>query len=756
MNTRLGFVFCLALASGLAACSRDVEADKARLIQSGDQFVAEKKYPEAIVQYRSAVSLDPNFGEARLKLADAYAQTGDVRRALAEYIRAADLMPKNVDAQLKAGTGLLRARQFQDARTRATAALAVEPKNVRALMLMGNALAGLDQMEDAISTLTEAVESSPTQTLAYGNLAALQFSQGNLKEAEAALKQAIEIAPTSPEPRLALANFYWGGNDLVSAERELKAALEIDPKSLATNKALAAFYTLTKRPAEGERFLKTFASLTDDVAPKLVLADFYLVGNRMQEAQAVLQPLLGSNDGFIPAKLRLAAIDFSSGRRPEAHKALDEIFAREPKHEDASLAKARFLLVEGKANEALTMARSVVAANPASVGGYFVLGTALRATGAFAEARTAFLDVLRARPAAVGALEQAADLNLILGSPQAAADFARQAIKIRPSAGAPHIVLARALLSLGDVAAAEREVMGMAKGSPNSADVQMLLGEFYWARKDITRSRAAYERALALRAGSVDALAGIVRADLAEKKGQAAHARLTEQLAKTPNDQALLLLAGTSALSYGDLKHAENMLRRVLQLNPANLEAYVSLGSLYRAQNRLDEARREFEEVVRREPALTVPATLMIATIMGIQGQKDESIKAFEKVLTIDPENAVAANNVAWHYAESGTNLDVALGLAQTAKAKQPDRAEISDTLGYLLYKKGLHSAAVTALEEATSQAPKNASIRYRLALAYLGKGDSDRARGSFNQALQINPTFPEAEDAKRQLASIK
>jgi len=151
-----------------------------------------------------------------------------------------------------------------------------------------------------------------------------------------------------------------------------------------------------------------------------------------------------------------------------------------------------------------------------------------------------------------------------------------------------------------------------------------------------------------------------------------------------------------------------------------------------------------------------VPATVMIATILTIQGQKEEGLEGFEKVLTLDPQNAVAANNVAWHYAETGGNLDVALGLAQTAKSKLPNRAEVSDTLGYIYYKKGLTGSAVTSLEEATRQAPNNAGMRYRLALAYLQNGDRDRARSSFAQALQINPAFSQAEDAKRQLASIK
>src|SRR6185436_13197064 len=85
-----------------ASCSRDPQKLKMRDLAGGDEFIASKNYPEAVIKYRSAVQRDPNFGEARFKLANAYAAQGDQRNALREYVRAADLMPGNVEAQLRA------------------------------------------------------------------------------------------------------------------------------------------------------------------------------------------------------------------------------------------------------------------------------------------------------------------------------------------------------------------------------------------------------------------------------------------------------------------------------------------------------------------------------------------------------------------------------------------------------------------------------------------------------------------------------
>ena len=67
----------------------------------------------------------------------------------------------------------------------------------------------------------------------------------------------------------------------------------------------------------------------------------------------------------------------------------------------------------------------------------------------------------------------------------------------------------------------------------------------------------------------------------------------------------------------------------------------------------------------------------------------------FERVIGLDPDAPVAANNSAWMYAESGGNLDVALQLAQTAQRGLPESAEVSNTLGFIYYKKNLLTLAI-------------------------------------------------------------
>ena len=55
-----------------ASCSKDPEVAKREYLASGDAYFEQKKYAEAVVEYRNAIQQDAKFGQARYKLAESY------------------------------------------------------------------------------------------------------------------------------------------------------------------------------------------------------------------------------------------------------------------------------------------------------------------------------------------------------------------------------------------------------------------------------------------------------------------------------------------------------------------------------------------------------------------------------------------------------------------------------------------------------------------------------------------------------------
>ena len=163
----------MTVAIAVVGCSTDPEVAKQAFVKSGDQYVAEKKFSEAVIQYRNAIQKDPKFGEARVKLADAYMQTGDAQNAGREYLRAADLLADREDVQAKAVGFLLLFGQFADAKARAETMVKHNPQSAEAQILLGSALAGLKDLDGAVKEVEEAIKIDPTNGRAYANLGAL-------------------------------------------------------------------------------------------------------------------------------------------------------------------------------------------------------------------------------------------------------------------------------------------------------------------------------------------------------------------------------------------------------------------------------------------------------------------------------------------------------------------------------------------------------------------------------------------------------
>jgi Tfp pilus assembly protein PilF len=125
--------------------------------------------------------------------------------------------------------------------------------------------------------------------------------------------------------------------------------------------------------------------------------------------------------------------------------------------------------------------------------------------------------------------------------------------------------------------------------------------------------------------------------------------------------------------------------------------------------------------------------------------------------LETDPSNVQALNNAAYLLADYAHKPDEALKYAQRAKELSPESASVDDTLGWVLYKKGLYSAAITHLEQASNKLKVQVVPQYHLSMAYFKSGDNRRGSQVLQTALQRNPNVPEAAMARQvQAESLK
>ncbi len=742
----------LLLTAGLVGCSKDPEKEKQAYFASGNALYEQGKFGDAVVEYRNALKADPKFGEARLKLAEAYLKTGDTRRAGQEFIRASDLLPGSAEAQLKAGSLLLLAGRFQDAKSRAEKALQADPKNVEAQILLGNATAGLKDVDGALADMEEAVAMAPGDARAYTALGAVQLAKGQADEAEKTFRQAIEVDPKAVGARLALAQFLWAANRRDEAQGALEEALKLEPENKLANRALAAFHSSGSDPRAAEPYLKALAADPADTGARVALGDFYIRTGQRDLAREVLTKAGEERAGFSPARVRLAALAYAEKNATEAHRLLEEVLKKNGKDVQALLTKSRLLRLEGKPREALSSAQAAVNAAPENAPALYERALVELSLSQYDEGVKSLREVIRLNPRAVDARVQLASTLLRQRNAAAALPVAEDALRNAPQNPAARLVLARAQMASGDVSAAASTLGTLQKQYPDAGIVWSQLGALNVMQRNNTGARAAFERALELQPGQYQALQGLTLLDIAEGKGDAARARVEALVAKAPGDLGYQQIAAKVYVAQRDFAKAESTLRAMLARDSSNLEAYGLLGQVYLMQNKVEQALKEYEALSKQQPNAVGPHTV-IAMLLQSMNRLDEAQQRYERVIQLDRQAPVAANNLAWLYAERGGNLDVALQLAQTARRNLPSQPAVADTLGWVYYKKQQYDLAIRELEDAVEKDPDNPEYQYHLGAAYAANGDVAKARTALQKA--VARPFAASEDARKALNAL-
>ena len=108
-------------------------------------------------------------------------------------------------------------------------------------------------------------------------------------------------------------------------------------------------------------------------------------------------------------------------------------------------------------------------------------------------------------------------------------------------------------------------------------------------------------------------------------------------------------------------------------------------------------------------------STAHMARADWLMANKQEIVAAnhYEQVISRQPNNIAALNNLAWLLREDDSAR--AMELAGRARDLAPDNAAVLDTYGWILHLAGKHAEAKEVIERAVALAPDNAEIRAHL-----------------------------------------
>ena len=192
------------------------------------------------------------------------------------------------------------------------------------------------------------------------------------------------------------------------------------------------------------------------------------------------------------------------------------------------------------------------------------------------------------------------------------------------------------------------------------------------------------------------------------------------------------------AFLYRDMNRTEEAVRFLEQhhrQSPADIDITSYLASFYQEDNRHDIAVTMLQRALKKTPKNTL-LLFKLGAVLDTAGQRKASIEAMKTIIRLDPKHASALNYLGYTYAEMGIHLDQALALVQRALEIRPEDGYITDSLGWVYFKKQEYGKAVFYLEKAVELSEYETVIAVHLADAYLKTGQLKKAVAMYTKAL--------------------
>src|SRR5262249_51525636 len=159
------------------------------------------------------------------------------------------------------------------------------------------------------------------------------------------------------------------------------------------------------------------------------------------------------------------------------------------------------------------------------------------------------------------------------------------------------------------------------------------------------------------------------------------------EAASRPKDPLVRVELARMYLWQAQRPAAISELQTAMKVSPGHPESYVLMADIDSADNKTDDPMQMLA-AASSKPAVDSDLLVRIGMIYERLQRWNEARSSYERALQFDGSNAIAKNNLAWVLSEHNGDMNVALTLAQQAKEKLVDNLEVTDTLGWIYYKR--------------------------------------------------------------------
>ena len=230
----------------------------------------------------------------------------------------------------------------------------------------------------------------------------------------------------------------------------------------------------------------------------------------------------------------------------------------------------------------------------------------------------------------------------------------------------------------------------------------------------------------------------LVLAYLQNRRPDQAVGVAAEYVKKYPKLSSAHLLHGTALAAAGDRAQARAEYTQAYHLDPKNIAALMSLGSLDMVEKNYKEALAQYQLVLKADPGNAVAMTAA-GRVMVAMGDRAEAMDWFKRAIKAAPKAIDPYVDLIALYTSSG-QFDDAISMAKTLNDIAPNNPRALNALGIAELESGKYKDALVPLQQSVKLAPHVALYRTNLARAQLLDGQAKEAEANLEQVNKAAP----------------
>jgi tetratricopeptide (TPR) repeat protein len=727
--------------------------------------------PKARACLNQALSVNPNFADAILLLAELDIRQGKAHSAIAAMQKLAQQQPELARAHVLLAEAYVGQKDYRSAIAVYRHMMELFPENADVPLLLGLRFVEQEQMADARQAFEKSLELAPQSISALEQLVNLDLAEKQYAAASARVKLRLEKTPRSGNPWLLFAKIHLAQGEIEQAEGALLRAISLEPD------------------------LRT---------PYILLADIYRNSNKSELALQNLNSLLARNSNDIGALLQVATIQTALTNYPAARDAYERVLLINPKS-GAALNNLACLYAEqigrlDKAYELACKGRRLYPRDPFTAD---TLGWILYKQGNYLQSLGSLQESVRFLSAEPEVQYHLGMASYMMGDEDAARTTLQRAVQsTNQFTGRADALHGLAVLAIDPRTADAPTIQNLDNVIGSSqADVMALCrrASIYECQGRFSDAASTYEKAVARSPQNTHAIArlaliyGIHMSELpkAVKLAKEAHnltpddpsisyalgrllyladdqkwaANLISDAAtKRPDDPDLQYDLALSHYAIGDSEKARMAAQQAVHTpySFARLEgAKLFLELLLAAENfgnQSSEALGKAERVLKDDPK-NLPASLISALAHEQQSDFEKARQTYEDILRRAPLFAPACKRLADLYSQHFGDDKKAIQLASRVREILPDDPEVARTLGILTYRTGKDNSdfvrSAQLLRESSATRDNDPELFYYLGLAEYQAKALNASKQALERALALKLEAKFADDARRLLAKM-